>query len=527
MRAPDRQSKSPVRSLPCSAPVLSAVPSFRRRLIPRLSVPTPATRSFVATMRVRALLVGCVVAMLAMGCCAATAVPTETPVDAAAVAEEMPSVALLSSGLWTHNAASGAAADDAALLESTHIPDDGRHGLATNGAITAHYATLRLDNTWARSHKYCASVGGALCTYAQICPKGKGHRSIGYNEIPFNRRSWAPVGGAKENVWVNMVPGPHGTKADRCALATDPEWGRTKKTLKEMNKDWENHSKSLVACCDAGGVMKSFFRAGAKFPGSGSSEDEAAGSAAQRARRESKVLDELEANHAEDESVMQTLVNRGRISVSSSYASNHNERFIALNSAIVPGNSNAWCARDLNTNQWVEADLGRPRRILSVSTQGRGDYAQWVKSYKLQYRNKKTESWKRIGRHAFTGNSDQNSVVKHKLRKLHITARYVRLIPQSWHNHMSMRWDIGFTSKHTDGAKERAKDELEAKLDEIENVALQNVAMNQLLARGQVKVSTSYASNHNERFCALNAAHVPGNSNAWCARTYVAQCTPR
>src|SRR5689334_19987821 len=61
--------------------------------------------------------------------------------------------------------------------------------------------------------------------------------------------------------------------------------------------------------------------------------------------------------------------------------SNHNERFIALNSALVPGNAGAWCARSNDQSQWVEVDLGRPRLLLGVSTQGRSDYAQWVTEY--------------------------------------------------------------------------------------------------------------------------------------------------
>jgi hypothetical protein len=83
---------------------------------------------------------------------------------------------------------------------------DGRYGLSTKGAATAHYATLRLDNTWDRSHKYCASVGGSLCKVSQICPKGKGHKAVGAKEIPHNRRSWSPVADAP-NMWVNMEPG--------------------------------------------------------------------------------------------------------------------------------------------------------------------------------------------------------------------------------------------------------------------------------------------------------------------------------
>ena len=45
--------------------------------------------------------------------------------------------------------------------------------------------------------------------------------------------------------------------------------GSSLTTTEVINKDWENHSKSLVACSDAQGVMKAFLRPGAKVPGTG------------------------------------------------------------------------------------------------------------------------------------------------------------------------------------------------------------------------------------------------------------------
>ena len=249
-------------------------------------------------------------------------------------------------------------------------------------------------------------------------------------------------------------------------------------------------------------------------------------------------------------------------------ASNHDERFCALNAAIVPGNANAWCARtyvahgtplrtllrgaelsvrcwaerapgrlggssrvgaslcvsltricctvdavlalslgpkSLDFSQYIQADLERPRRILGVSIQGRGDAPQWVTEFRVVYRNAHGKPWKRV-RRTFTGSQDQNTVVRHSLRGDYITARYIRLIPMGWSGHMSLRWDVDYTSAHTDGAAERAADAAAARMDEIENAEMQKVAMVKALARGRVKVSTSYGQTHSKQAMTTAAA---------------------
>ena len=41
----------------------------------------------------------------------------------------------------------------------------------------------------------------------------------------------------------------------------------------------------------------------------------------------------------------------------------------------------------------------------------------------------------------FEGNYDSNTVVTHSL-EIAVAARYVRVYPQSWRQHMSMRWEV-------------------------------------------------------------------------------------
>lgn len=44
-----------------------------------------------------------------------------------------------------------------------------------------------------------------------------------------------------------------------------------------------------------------------------------------------------------------------------------------------------WAALDNNHDQWLQVDLQQTTRVTGIATQGRGDYDQWVKEYKLQY----------------------------------------------------------------------------------------------------------------------------------------------
>lgn len=45
----------------------------------------------------------------------------------------------------------------------------------------------------------------------------------------------------------------------------------------------------------------------------------------------------------------------------------------------------AWCAKRNNHNQWLQVDLRGPTRITKVTTQGRYDANQFVRSYYLYY----------------------------------------------------------------------------------------------------------------------------------------------
>ena len=49
------------------------------------------------------------------------------------------------------------------------------------------------------------------------------------------------------------------------------------------------------------------------------------------------------------------------------------------------GRTGAWSSKLNNKGQWLEVDLGETTKVTMVATQGRYDYDQWVKSYKVAY----------------------------------------------------------------------------------------------------------------------------------------------
>ena len=46
-----------------------------------------------------------------------------------------------------------------------------------------------------------------------------------------------------------------------------------------------------------------------------------------------------------------------------------------------------WSAAKNDANQWLQVDFVDIATVKRVATQGRVEYSQWVKKYKLQYRN--------------------------------------------------------------------------------------------------------------------------------------------
>lgn len=106
----------------------------------------------------------------------------------------------------------------------------------------------------------------------------------------------------------------------------------------------------------------------------------------------------------------------------------------------------SWSALGNNVHQWFQVDLRIETTVTFLATQGRNMYEQWVTKYKLQYGNDGStfRVFKQDGESSdkvFVGNSDRDTVVKNPVISP-VKARYIRLIPTEWHNHISMRIEL-------------------------------------------------------------------------------------
>ena len=99
-----------------------------------------------------------------------------------------------------------------------------------------------------------------------------------------------------------------------------------------------------------------------------------------------------------------------------------------------------WCTGTNQVGQWIQLDNGKVGSISGIVTQGRKTSGQWVKSFKVKYKDD-SGSWWDIDGKTFPGNVDKNSKVTTTFSKP-VRARYIRIYPQTWNSHMSMRVDM-------------------------------------------------------------------------------------
>ena len=98
----------------------------------------------------------------------------------------------------------------------------------------------------------------------------------------------------------------------------------------------------------------------------------------------------------------------------------------------------AWSSRYNKINEYITFDLGSIRTIGGVVTQGRKNNNQWVTSFKVRYSND-NKNYKEVDfGNKFIANWDRNTKVTN-IFTIPVTARYIRIYPQSWYRHMSMR----------------------------------------------------------------------------------------
>ena len=104
---------------------------------------------------------------------------------------------------------------------------------------------------------------------------------------------------------------------------------------------------------------------------------------------------------------------------------------------------NLWAADVSKVGKWYQMDNGKIAEIVGVAIKGRASGAtaswgpQYVKTFKVKYYDAGT--WKDVdGGAVFTGNKDHNTQVEVKFATP-VTTRYIRIYPQTWNKHMSLR----------------------------------------------------------------------------------------
>ncbi|XP_028411620.1 EGF-like repeat and discoidin I-like domain-containing protein 3 [Dendronephthya gigantea] len=134
-------------------------------------------------------------------------------------------------------------------------------------------------------------------------------------------------------------------------------------------------------------------------------------------------------------------INDEQITASSERDNNHKAARGRLNFTPRDGIRGAWTSQHKDVNQWLQVDFQRSTLVTGISTQGRQDERQYVKSYTISF-SKDGENFQNFSqggvKKEFQGNTDRNSIV-HNTVIPHISARFIRIHPTAWCDHISMR----------------------------------------------------------------------------------------
>ncbi|CAH1794847.1 unnamed protein product [Owenia fusiformis] len=105
-----------------------------------------------------------------------------------------------------------------------------------------------------------------------------------------------------------------------------------------------------------------------------------------------------------------------------------------------------WSASSLNTDQYIQVDLGTNCTVTAIATQGRHGSDEWVTSYRVEYSLDLVTfiTYSDLDGDvpkSFLGNTDRDTVVVNKLVRPFV-ASAVRVNPRTWSGRISMRFDV-------------------------------------------------------------------------------------
>ncbi|XP_023653560.1 lactadherin-like [Paramormyrops kingsleyae] len=112
------------------------------------------------------------------------------------------------------------------------------------------------------------------------------------------------------------------------------------------------------------------------------------------------------------------------------------------------GKTNAWTAATNSRSEWFQVDLEKPKRISGIITQGAKDFGvvRFVSAFKVAY-STDGQTWSVIEDpetktdKIFPGNSDNNTHKKNFFEPT-IWARFVRVLPWTWHERITLRLEL-------------------------------------------------------------------------------------
>eukprot|EP01132_Coremiostelium_polycephalum_P003699 gene3699-4608_t len=130
---------------------------------------------------------------------------------------------------------------------------------------------------------------------------------------------------------------------------------------------------------------------------------------------------------------------------SSDYDSNHGVKNSLLNFKNDPKNpydgAESWSAGKNDLNQYILAGSDVEKTFVALAIQGRGDNDQWVKTFKLTYSVDNLTWFSYENGKEFVGSRDRDTP-QVLFFDPPIQARSICLHPTTWHNHISLRWEL-------------------------------------------------------------------------------------
>ncbi|XP_030848286.1 uncharacterized protein LOC587535 isoform X3 [Strongylocentrotus purpuratus] len=179
-----------------------------------------------------------------------------------------------------------------------------------------------------------------------------------------------------------------------------------------------------------------------------------------------------------------------------------------LNIARVGTLSGGWSAVTNDLRQWIQIDLLATYSIVGVATQGREDLSQWVTSFKIAC-SMNSVSFETVkdptntdNDNIFPGNTDRNTVVYNRF-PVPMSCRYVRLLPYTWHEHISLRMEFfGELLASTD-----APTTMDTTMNELQTTAGETTAYSETIQgdRGTTRTASTTLKTSSEGTVAMTA----------------------